>query len=764
MTESAGKIPSPQIAARRWSLGGRVQGVGLRPFVRDSALRLGLSGRVRNRSGIVEVLAQGDPGALARFESCLLTAAPFPAAPRLVTSLDTAPQALDGFVIEDSSHQPAAGGAVIPDQGLCDDCRAEIDDPGQRRHRYAFTHCVRCGPRYSIITALPFDRANTTLAAFPPCPQCAAEYRDPGDRRCHAQTLVCPDCGPRLALRDARGVTAQGAAALDLAVIRLRDGAIVAVKGIGGYHLLCDAANRASVERLRRDKPRPDKPFAVMFPHGDSQPALADCVALDTLHREALADPACPILLAPLQPHCPLPDNLAPGLNELGIMLPYSPLHHLLLADFGGPLVATSANPRGEPVLIDGPAVESRLAGVAEAFLHHDREIRRPAEDPVRRVIAGRVRCLRPGRGDAPIELPLPFELTEPWLAVGGHLKNTVALACGDRVLVSPEIGALDSPRGRALFAATIEDLQALHGVRVRRVACDAHPAYASRRWALASGLAVTEVLHHEAHAAIVAGEAARPGPWLVFTWDGIGLGADGALWGGEALLGDIGTWRRVAGFRPLRIPGGEQAGRAPWRSALALCLAAGQAWADCPGDVAMITHAWRRDLNCVTTGSVGRLFDAAAALVAHEYATTYEGQGPMRLEALAASVPADGQAARSTVLPLRTHADGRLETDWGPLVARLCDDAVAPAQRARAFHATLAHALLAQARALRSRHGPFTVGLSGGVFQNRLLTEHAIALLEADGFTVHLPATVPYNDAGLSYGQILEAATRCPR
>jgi hydrogenase maturation protein HypF len=744
------------MATRSWRLGGRIQGVGFRPFVHGLAQRLHVNGIVRNRSGTVEILAGADPATLSAFEHALLTEAPPPARPRLIDVRDAAVELPSGFVIGDSEEDAQCGGVAPPDQSLCTACRAELTDPANRRYRYPFTTCSHCGPRYSMIRALPYDRARTTMDGFPLCPACLAEYRDPGNRRFHAQGLACPDCGPRVTFTDRSCITVEAEDALRAAVALLRDGGIVAARGIGGYHLLCDACNPQVIMRLRRDKPRPDKPFAVMFPVDDGLAMLRAHVLLDSVHESALRDPAYPIVVARVHPRHGLADNIAPGLVEIGVMLPYSPLHELLLDDFGGPLVASSANPRGEPVLIGAGEAEACLSGIADGFLHHDRTILRPADDPVRRVIAGRARPLRIGRGDAPLELTLPFTVTEPLLAVGGHMKNTVALAFDNRVLVSPHVGAPDSPRGFALFTQTIESLQSLHRIHARRVVSDAHPAYASHAWARACGLPVIEVFHHRAHASIVAGEFARPEPWLIFTWDGIGYGEDGTLWGGEALLGTAGRWRRVASLRPFRIPGGQRAGREPWRSALALCLEQGRDWPDRPPDADLFAHAWRRGLNCTTTSSAGRLFDAAAALCGFTLAASYEGQGPMRLEAAAQDLPtADEQVS----LPLTRDEYGLWRSDWAPLVDLLLDAGRSPAERAARFHDALAVVLRDQARALREHYGSFTIGLSGGVFQNRRLTEAAMRLLAGDGFEVRLPATVPYNDAGLCYGQIVEGA-----
>jgi len=450
-----------------------------------------------------------------------------------------------------------------------------------------------------------------------------------------------------------------------------------------------------------------------------------------------------------------LSDNVAPGLKEVGCFLPYSPLHHLILDDFGGPLVATSGNISGEPVLTDNAEADARLGHVAEAFLHHDRPIARPADDPVYRVIAGTARPLRLGRGAAPLELELPFKLAKPLLAVGGHMKNTVALAWGNRVVISPHIGDLDAPRSLTVFEQVIADLQQLYGVTARRVVCDVHPGYASTRFAKKLGLPLVSVLHHHAHAAALAGEYPDVKNWLVFTWDGVGFGEDGTLWGGEALLGQPGQWKRVASFRPFRLPGGEKAGREPWRSAAALCWEAGMEWHDCPEDTKILRQAWEKRLNAPQTSAVGRLFDAASAFTGLNYKSSFEGQGPMLLEA-----SVNGEA-EPVALPQAADNNGVLRADWVPLLPVLMDTNRTPSERAAMFHASLAQSLVEQAKTLREKHGAFSIGLSGGVFQNRVLTERALALLAAAGFDTRLGQQLPCNDAGISYGQIIETASR---
>ncbi|MEO1768041.1 carbamoyltransferase HypF [Thiobacter aerophilum] len=740
------------IAARRLFLGGRVQGVGFRPFVFRLATRLGLAGTVQNLNGQVCIEVQGPPQALDVFTAALLTEAPPLAQPELLASEPTAPRALAGFAIL-ASGVAAPDVHLPPDQFCCDDCLRELTDPSDRRYRYPFINCTQCGPRYTLIAGLPYDRARTAMAAFALCPACHAEYENPLDRRFHAEPLACPSCGPQLRFVQGSRVVAGNEAALAACVALLRAGGIVAVKGVGGYHLLVAAQDEAAVGRLRQRKRRPTKPFAVMFPWQSDLTILRRHLRLSSEEEAVLRAPERPILLLARAADCGLADAVAPWLGHVGAFLPYSPLHHLLLGDYGAPVVATSANLSGEPVLTDGKAVAQRLARVADAFLHHDRPILRPADDTVRRFIAGRARPLRLGRGMAPVERVLPTSVVTPTLAVGGHLKNTIALAWDRRVVISPHIGDLDAPRSRDVFGQTIEDLQRLYGVRATRVVCDAHPDYGSSRWARASGLKCVPVLHHHAHASALAGEWPAVGHWLVFTWDGVGLGEDGTLWGGEAFLGRPGHWRRVASLRPFRLPGGEAAAREPWRAAAALCWSQGLNWSPPGVDVAFCRGAWARGINAPETSAAGRLFDAAAALLGLVQHTSYEGEGPMRLEAFA-----QGEGA-PVALPLKRDAAGVWRADWAPLLAHLLDARVPPARRAADFHASLARLIVEQTRTIACEAAFEAVGLAGGVFQNRLLAEHAAALLDAAGWPVRLCEALPCNDGGLAFGQIIHVA-----
>lgn len=755
---------SVEVGAAVLAVEGRVQGVGFRPFVRRLARGHGLAGWVCNDGGRVTIRIEGPEAALAAFSADLIDRPPPLARPRLVAVRRVVHEGLSEFSIVASAEGKRTAALLPPDHFACADCLAEMRDPAARRYRYPFINCTQCGPRYTIIDRLPYDRSNTSMAGFALCAACRAEYDNIDDRRYHAQPLGCPRCGPQLELRDPAndGLADEGAlcgeAALTAAVRSLREGRIIAVKGIGGFHLLCDARSEAAVLRLRKRKRRPDKPLAVMVRSIgvdglDEVRAVSNpCVAA----QRALMDPVRPIVLVPKREDAELAPGIAPGLGELGVLLPYSPLHALLLDDFGGPLVATSGNRSGDPVETDETSAIASLADIADVFLLHDRPIRRPADDPVFRVVGDRTRPLRLGRGNAPLQLRLPGSIARPTLAVGGQMKNTVALAWGDRAVVSPHIGDLGSPRGRRVFSQVIADLQALFGIRAEAVVCDLHPDFSSTRWARRMGLPVLPVPHHHAHASALAGEHHRGAPLLVFTWDGVGFGEDRTLWGGEALLGGPGQWHRVASLRPFRLPGGERAAHEPWRSALGLCWEAGVHWSAAPSGSELLRHAWERRLNAPTTSSVGRLFDAAAALVELVERASYDGQGPMLLEAAATDGPA-------IELPL-SRSEDVIVADWAPLLESLLDESQLVGRRCAIVHESLARTICDQALLIRERTGVALAGLTGGVFQNRRLTERAKALLEKSGFEVLLADTIPPNDAGLSFGQLVEAVGRQAR
>ena len=740
------------LAARQITLSGRVQGVGFRPFIYRLAVKHELAGWVRNSKGLVDIHVQGASKNIQRFVEDVFHRKPPLADPHLESEKPAEAGDYDGFNIIQSSVQGLSHISVPADLYLCDDCLAELNDPSDRRYRYPFINCTQCGPRYTLISSLPYDRPNTTMAAFKLCPQCRREYEDPADRRFHAEPVACPVCGPVLSFRAGEHRIEGNEASLASAVEVLRAGQVLAVKGIGGYHLMCDATNEQAVARLRSHKPRPRKPLAVMFPAPVDDP-LRDAelaVELEQQDRAFLLQPARPILLVHKKKQSRLCEQIAPGLNEVGLMLPYSPLHHLLLNDFGGPLIATSANISGEPVLTLNDEVEARLGHVADAFLHHDRPIERPADDPVFRSIAGRPRPVRTGRGSAPMELSLPFELEQPVLAVGAHMKNVIALAWDSRVVISPHIGEMDSARSIEVFEKTIDDLQSLYEVKADVITHDAHPGYTTTRWANKQGMKRHSVYHHHAHASAAWYECNTGKPVIAFTWDGVGYGEDGQLWGGETFIGNPGQWQRVATMRSFRLPGGDKAGREPWRSAAALCWETGQDYADIPEKDPMLRQAWERGINAPVTTSAGRLFDAAAALAGVRSSASFEGQGPMELEA---SCNGTGNTVK---IALEKH-DNLLITNWEPLVGLMSDSTLTLSERASMFHSSLAQVILQQARLIRDEHGINTVTFSGGVFQNRVLTEQAMALLETDDFHVCLPELIPVNDAGISFGQIIE-------
>ncbi|PCJ84884.1 MAG: carbamoyltransferase HypF [Thiotrichaceae bacterium] len=757
------------ISARKITLSGQVQGVGFRPFIYRLATEHQLTGWVRNCVGIVEIHAQGSSKNIEHFLTEIFDKKPPLAKPKLESDKRSDTAEYESFDILESETLGEANISVPNDLYLCDDCLAELNDPDNRRYRYPFINCTQCGPRYTLIRHLPYDRPNTTMADFVLCPSCLAEYEDPNNRRFHAEPVACSDCGPSLVFHSNsaelnKTICNDNDAVLKNTVEALHQGRVVAVKGIGGYHLMCDATHTEAVSRLRNNKPRPDKALAVMFPAPVENPCkVAESYVLLTAEDKIfLLQPARPILLVAKKQGTILSEQIAPGLNEVGIMLPYSPLHHLLLNEFGRPLVVTSANISGEPVLIDNLQIEKRLKHVADACLHHNRPIQRPADDPVFRTIANKPRPIRIGRGSAPLEMVLPFELAHPVLAVGAQMKNTVTLAWKNRAVISPHIGEMNTPRSVDVFENTIKDLQDLYGVKIEQLICDAHPGYTTTRWANKQKLPVRSVMHHHAHAsasyyecesAVQADEAI-----LAFTWDGVGYGEDGTLWGGETFLGKPGEWKRVASLKPFYLAGADKAGREPWRSAAAMCWEIGQSYEQIPEKGPMLKQAWLRKINAPQSSSVGRLFDAVAALTGVRIQASFEGQGPMELEALCSSLT----NGADDFIDIDLEDDNKLLIiNWKSLIVEMTDSTLSPGQRSAIFHSSLAHNILKQAKIFRKKHGINTVSLCGGVFQNKVLSEKAMTLLSVEGFKVCLPELIPVNDAGISFGQVIEYGYR---
>lgn len=756
---------------------GQVQGVGFRPFIYRLARQHHLTGWVRNQSGEVMLRVQGTLADIKIFQQEILTRHPPLAEPHIDRVKCVSEKHMPAFTIISSEVSQTAQRHIPPDYFTCKDCLDELDDMRERRYRYPFINCTQCGPRYTIIHDLPYDRPNTSMQRFNLCADCSFEYHNPADRRFHAQPLACAECGPQLTYVQKKNVIHGNEAALAATLHALKQGYILAIKGIGGYHLICDACNHTAVATLRQRKHRPEKPLAVMFSirGKDGLAQLRQYCQPDALEAAALVSPQRPIvLIRSIRTENHLAHAINPNLNQIGAMLPYSPLHYLILKDFASPLVATSANVSGEPVMTDPVEVEQRLGKVADAFLHHNRPILRPADDSVVRVIAQKVRRLRIGRGQAPLELRLPFKLTQPVLAVGGQMKNTIALAWDRRVVISPHIGELNNKRSLEVFQQVIDDLQNLYQIYPKKIICDAHPDYASTRYA--HDFAVRNqrytVLHHHAHASILSGEYGDDLPWLCFTWDGTGLGEDQTIWGGEGFYGYAGHWQRMTSIKPFYLLGGDKAAREPWRSACALVWAgmsseSSSAWEKALGETAAINlslayTAWNKRINTIQCSSMGRLFDAASALLKVNTHSSYEGQGPTQLETLAfAALDEKTAPVQVPPLPLEIVTQDEHElliADWSDLPALLLDESASASHRALVFHLQMAETLVAQAQHVRSQKGEFRVGLSGGVFQNKLLSETVIKRLEEENFNVLLPEKIPYNDAGLCYGQIIEA------
>ncbi|TDV44127.1 hydrogenase maturation protein HypF [Actinophytocola oryzae] len=745
---------------------GTVQGVGFRPFVYRLATGLGLRGEVHNAGGHVVVRAAGPAVAVDEFLTRLTGEAPGQSAvDRVVVTRESgSPDGSDAtrgrFTIRASTDERSGPRELPPDLATCDACLRELFDPADRRFRYPFLNCTGCGPRATIVGDLPYDRARTAMRGFPMCGPCAAEYRDPANRRFHAEPTACPDCGPRL-----RWSTDRVADALAAAEAVIAAGGLVAVKGIGGYQLVCAADAHETVQRLRTAKHRPRKPFAVM---------VRDLAVARTLgdvgpHAEsALRSTARPIVLVPRHPGAPVAGAVAPGLAELGVFLPYSPLHHLLLTDLDRPLVVTSGNRTDEPIAITDDHADAVLGPFVDGILFHERPIWSRYDDSVVRVVAEHPRVLRRARGHSPAPMPLPASAPAPLLAVGAQLKNTVTLGIGGRAVTGPHLGDLSDVGTLAAFEESIAALSGLHAVTPEVVAHDLHPGYLStqhaRRWWSARDR--IGVQHHHAHVAATAAEHGVAGPFLGLAYDGFGLGDDGTLWGGELLLCDYTRYRRLARFATAPLPGGEAAVRGPARMALGYLFGAENRLPDHVtedhgllarlGDrqVTLVRRMIEADVNCPRASSAGRLFDAVAALLGLCDEATYEGEAAVLLEAAAA------RGGPST--PLRWRL-GRRAGLWVYDPAPTLVDVITadgPVETvARRFHRTVTEVSVAMVTECARQTGVRTVCLGGGVFQNQLLAGELTTALAGQDLEVHLGALVPVNDGGVSYGQAAVAA-----
>jgi len=746
---------------RRLRVRGTVQGVGFRPFVYREAVALGLVGYVRNDSAGVLIEVQGAPEGIAELCRRLVETPPPLARVDGVDATTVAPAAEEGgFVILTSDGEGPADVPVSVDTGTCAECLAEVDDPADRRYGYPFTNCTNCGPRYTIVLSVPYDRSATTMAAFTMCAACQREYDDPADRRFHAQPNACPACGPALRYCGPGGERiADGPAALRLAVDALDAGAVLAVKGLGGYHLAVDATSPGAVALLRRRKRRDDKPFALMVP---DVAAARRLVELDADAEAALVSIRRPIVLARRQPDAPVADAVAPGLAELGVMLAYTPLHHLLMAGLGRALVLTSGNLSDEPIAHDDADALERLGPLVDGVLTHDRAVHIRCDDSVVRASPEGIQVLRRSRGYAPEPVALPFAARRQVLAVGAELKNTVALARGRAVVASHHIGDLAHLPAYEAFLQAIDHLCGLYGVTPEAVAHDLHPEYLSTKLAADLDLPAVGVQHHHAHVASCLVDHQRSDPVLGVAFDGHGFGPDGTLWGGELLIADFDGFERVGHLLAVPLPGGTAAILEPWRMAVAW---AGQAGGP---EVARSIGAVMDDRadavvglaaapGTIRTTSVGRLFDAVAALLGGRTRVTYEGQAAIELEALAARVPV-GAAQRHPVE--HRWEDGQLVLDPSPLITALMEGSPGP-PAAAAFHESFGRATAEAAGTLARAHGLGTVALTGGVFQNARLTGIVASALRAQGYEVLLHRTVPPGDGGISVGQAAVAAHR---
>jgi hydrogenase maturation protein HypF len=810
----SGETPAPRLPAQRLriALRGAVQGVGFRPFVYRLATELRLAGWVNNSTHGVLLEVEGEASLLEQFRFRLEAEKP----PRtLIQNLEASWLDLAGyrgFEIRPSYYGGAKTALVLPDIATCPDCLREIFDPDNRRSGYPFTNCTHCGPRFSIIEALPYDRANTSMKHFRMCPACQAEYDDPRDRRFHAQPNACPACGPELELWDRKGHTIFGGRhrrenvpdsspeknhpsslpcghqALVGAAEAIRQKQIVAVKGLGGFHLMVDSRSDSAVTRLRELKHREEKPFALMFPSLES---VKQACQVSGLEECLLRSAEAPMVLLRRKPSaiCHLPfaisTSVAPANPYLGVMLPHTPLHHLLLAALGFPVVATSGNLSDEPICTDEHEALARLGGIADLFLVHNRPIVRQVDDSIARIVLGRELVLRRGRGYAPLPVQLRSVPADdaPVLAVGAHLKNSVALSVGNQIFISQHVGDLETELALAAFRRVVGDLQQLYGARPAIVAADAHPDYLSSKFARESGAPVVNVQHHYAHVLSCMAENELAPPVLGVAWDGAGYGLDGTIWGGEFLMISKTFFQRAGHLRPFRLPGGDKAAREPRRAALGLLYEMfGEAvfamnelapvGAFSTAELKTLATMQSANVNTPVTSSVGRLFDAVAALIGLRQATRFEGQAAMDLEFVLEGVATDevyalpmadgqwpmGKTAWTNNPSTICQLPSAFLLDWSPMIHQIIADlklGVSAGEISAKFHNTLVEAIVVIARHV----GEPRVALTGGCFQNKYLLERAVQGLQAAGFRPYWHQRVPPNDGGIALGQAVAAA-----
>jgi hydrogenase maturation protein HypF len=765
---------------------GAVQGVGFRPFVYRLASELKLTGWVSNTAQGVFVEAEGVKEVLDQFVLRLQSDKP----PRaFIQSFEFSfldPLGYRTFEIKESDGAGSKTALILPDIATCPECVAEVFDPRNRRYLYPFTNCTNCGPRFSIIESLPYDRPNTSMKRFTVCPDCQREYDDPNDRRFHAQPTACPVCGPRLELWDADGkMMCRDQEALLGAEQAIREGKIVAIKGLGGFHLMVDARSDEAVLRLRERKHREEKPLALMFPSMET--VLDECVVSDFEKRLLLSSESPIVLLerkdnrelyGRLVSTMRLADSVAPSNPNLGIMLPYTPLHHLLMADVGHPVIATSGNLADEPICIDEREALARLRGIADVFLVHNRPIVRHIDDSIVRVILGRELVMRRARGYAPLPVQLPEAVIAPIVGVGAHLKNTVTIAIGSNAFVSQHIGDLETRQSLEAFRKVIADLQSMFEVTPGLVVCDMHPDYFSTKEGRAMGPAVIEVQHHHAHVMSCMAENQLDGEVLGVSWDGTGYGTDGTVWGGEFLITHDAEFERFAALRQFRLPGSEKAIKEPRRSSAGLLYELlgddflqhkdnSPLSAFTVAELSVVHQMLKKGVNAPMTSSVGRLFDAAASIIGLRQRNAFEGQAALEMEFAIAGEQSE-QTYRCNVIDTgaRPREPGslpveqkgaRLVVDWAPMVREMMGDVhrcLPLSLISKKFHNSLVGAIVEVAK----RAGLERVVLSGGCFQNRFLSERTVLQLRTAGFQPYWHQRVPPNDGGISLGQVYVA------
>lgn len=756
---------------------GAVQGVGFRPFIYRLATELGLTGWVKNAPAGVFIEVEGGHLQLEEFLRRIPQEKPGLAFIQSCESSFLDPAHFADFTIRPSENAGGKTAIVLPDIATCPDCLNEILDRNDRRFCYPFTNCTLCGPRYSIIDSLPYDRPNTSMRQFTMCAECQEEYDDPRNRRFHAQPNACPNCGPQLAFWDERGeVLAVQDQALRTAAQAVRDGAIIAVKGLGGFHLVVNAGNASAVKRLRVRKHREEKPLAVMLPSVSEVKLLCDITEAE---ERLLCSSSSPIVLLKHRMCAEAESWIAPAVAPdnpyLGVMLPYTPLHHLLMRELGFPIVATSGNLTDEPICTDEHEALVRLRGIADFFLVHDRPVVRPVDDSVALVVAGREMILRRARGYAPLPIPLGVDCA-PVLAVGGHLKNTIAIAKGRNIFISQHIGDLETVQAMNSFQETTRALTQLYDAPPGVVACDMHPDYVSTKQAKQFEAEIIRVQHHHAHVAACMAENDLTGTVLGVCWDGTGYGTDGTIWGGEFLLADESDFKRVARLRGFRLPGGEKAVKEPRRSAIGLLYEIFGGDFDGLEDlppVRTFSHQQRstfltmlaRGVNSPITTSMGRLFDAVAALINVRQKVNYEGQAAMELEFAVEKRPTE------KCFPYRIIADAHDDAgaevppasiilDWEPMVLAILEElkqGVSGALVSGKLHNTVVKMLMDVARRVDTKR----VVLTGGCFQNRYLLERSVRILQSEGFRPYWHQRLPPNDGGIALGQAFVAISR---